>query len=74
MTPSEAGADKRVAAVSDQTLRTIAEQGFFVKACSLADARAACAELIFARTMIAAQTATLAELTSQLALGAKRAA
>lgn len=52
------------AAVSDRTLRTIVEQGFFGGPGSLAHARSACAELIFARAMIAAQTARIAQLNS----------
>jgi hypothetical protein len=50
--------------VSDRTLREIAEQGFFGAPGSLADARSACAELIFARALIAAQTARIAQLVS----------
>jgi hypothetical protein len=50
------------AAVSDRTLRSIVEQGFFGGPGSLADARSACAELIFARAMIEAQTAKIAQL------------
>ncbi len=46
-------------AVSDLTLRHIAENGFFGSGGSLAAARAACAELLFARSVIAAQTAKL---------------
>ena len=49
-------------AVSDQTLRCIVEQGFFGAPGSLADARAACAELIFAREVIRAQTNRIAQL------------
>ena len=52
------------AAVSDRTLRGIVEQGFFGGAGSLAHARSACAELIFARAMIEAQTARIAQLNS----------
>ncbi len=52
------------AAVSDQVLRSIAEQGFFGSPGCLADARAACSELLFARAMIKAQTAKIAELNS----------
>ena len=52
------------AAVSDRSLRNIVEQGFFASLGSLADARSACAELIFARAMIAAQTAKIAQLDS----------
>jgi hypothetical protein len=52
------------AAVSDRTLRGIVEQGFFGSPGSLADARSACAELIFARAMIEAQTARIVQLDS----------
>jgi hypothetical protein len=52
------------AAVSDRTLRTIVEQGFFGGPGSLAHARSACAELIFARAMIEAQTARITQLNS----------
>lgn len=48
--------------VSDRTLRGIVEQGFFGSPGSLAHARAACAELIFAREVIKAQTERLAQL------------
>jgi hypothetical protein len=54
------------AAISDQTLRSIVEQGFFGARGTLADARAACAELIFARAMIEAQTLKIAELHAAL--------
>lgn len=50
--------------VSDRTLREIVEQGFFGAPGTLADARSACAELIFARTLIAAQTARISQLVS----------
>jgi hypothetical protein len=50
--------------VSDRTLRGIVEQGFFAVPGSLADARSACAELIFARALIEAQTARIAQLVS----------
>lgn len=50
--------------VSDQVLRNIAEQGFFGAPGSLAAARLACEELIFARALIAAQTARIAQLDS----------
>jgi hypothetical protein len=50
--------------VSDQTLRSIAEDGFFGGSGTLADARSACAELIFARAMIEAQTTKIAQLDS----------
>ena len=52
------------AALSDQTLRSIVDQGFFAAPGSLAKARSACAELIFARAMIKAQTAKIAQLDS----------
>jgi hypothetical protein len=48
--------------VSDQILRGIVERGFFAAPGSLADARAACAELMFAREMIKAQTTRIAQL------------
>jgi hypothetical protein len=48
--------------VSDRILRNISEQGFFGAPGTLADARSACAELIFARTLIEAQTARIAQL------------
>jgi hypothetical protein len=50
--------------VSDQVLRNISEQGFFGAPGSLADARSACAELIFARALIEAQTARIMQLDS----------
>ena len=50
-------------AVSNQVLRNIAEQGFFGRPGCLAEARSACSELIFARALIEAQTARIAELT-----------
>ena len=50
------------AAVSDCTLRSIVEQGFFGAPGSLAHARAACAELIFAREIIKAQTTRISQL------------
>ena len=49
-------------AVSDTVLRSIAEQGFFGAPGSLADARSACAELLFARAIIEAQTAKIQQL------------
>lgn len=52
------------AAVSDRTLRSIVEQGFFGSPGSLACARSACAELIFARAIIEAQTAKIVQLSS----------
>jgi hypothetical protein len=61
---NDAGAAAHPAAVSDQVLRSIAEQGFFGSTGSLAAARSACAELIFARAMIQAQTARLVQLGS----------
>jgi hypothetical protein len=50
------------APISDRTLRSIVEQGFFGAPGSLADARSACAELIFAREIIKAQTTRIAQL------------
>lgn len=50
--------------VSDQALRGIAENGFFDVPGCLADARSACAELIFAREIIKAQTTRIAQLGS----------
>jgi hypothetical protein len=50
--------------VSDQVLRSISEQGFFGAPGSLADARSACAELLFARALIEAQTARIVQLDS----------
>jgi hypothetical protein len=50
--------------VSDRALRNISEQGFFGAPGSLADARSACAELIFARALIEAQTARIVQLDS----------
>jgi hypothetical protein len=55
---------RQPAAVSEQLLRSIVEQGFFGAPGSLADARLACAELIFARALIKAQTAKIAQLDS----------
>lgn len=49
-------------AVSDRTLLAIVEQGFFGTPGTLADARAACAELIFAREIIKAQTRRIEQL------------
>jgi hypothetical protein len=49
--------------VSNQVLLTIAEHGFFGRSGCLAEARSACSELVFARSLIAAQTARIAELT-----------
>jgi hypothetical protein len=48
--------------VSDATLHRIVEQGFFGALGTLADARSACAELIFAREVIKAQTMRLLQL------------
>jgi hypothetical protein len=62
--PNDARTD---APISDRILRAIAEQGFFGARGSLADARAACAELIFARALIEAQTARIAQLDSAAA-------
>jgi hypothetical protein len=49
-------------AVSDATLRSIVEQGFFNSPGSLAHARSACAELILARKIIKSQAARLMQL------------
>jgi hypothetical protein len=57
--------NKTPMAVSDKALRDIADQGFFGRPGCLADARSACSELIFARTVIEAQTAKIAELSSR---------
>jgi hypothetical protein len=59
---SDTKSENASAPVSEQILRGIVEQGFFGAPGSLADARAACAELIFARTVIEAQTARIAQL------------
>jgi hypothetical protein len=56
---------RKAAAVSDQTLRSIVEDGFFGGSGTLADARSACAELIFARAVIEAQTTKIAQLGSE---------
>jgi hypothetical protein len=64
MSLNDSNTVRKPAAVSDRTLRNIVEQGFFASLGSLADARSACAELIFARAMIAAQTAKIAQLDS----------
>jgi hypothetical protein len=53
--------------VSDAALHSIVEQGFFGALGSLADARSACAELIFAREVIKAQTTRLLQLDSESA-------
>lgn len=53
-------------AVSDRSLRCIVEQGFFGAPGTLAEARSACAELLFARAMIEAQTVKIAELSAAL--------
>ncbi len=58
------------AAVSDRALRSIVDHGFFAGPGSLTDARSACAELIFARAMIAAQTAKIAQLNAAALLAA----
>jgi hypothetical protein len=63
--PNDARTD---APISDLVLRAIVEQGFFGTRGSLADARAACAELIFARALIEAQTARIAQLDSAAAI------
>lgn len=60
--------------MSDQVLGSIAEQGFFLAPGSLAAARSACAELIFARALIDAQTATIDALNARLAQCFKSAA
>jgi hypothetical protein len=59
---SDSNNPRRPAAVSNRTLRSIVEQGFFGGPGSLADARSACAELIFARAVIEAQTAKIEQL------------
>lgn len=59
ISPPEHGVPPPTTAVGDDVLRSIAEQGFFGNAHSLADARSACAELIFARSVIEAQTARI---------------
>ena len=63
--PNDARTD---APISDRVLRAIVEQGFFGARGSLADARAACAELIFARALIEAQTARIVQLDSAAAI------
>lgn len=55
--------------VSEVTLRDIVEQGFFGAPGSLAEARAACAELIFARELIKAQTLRIAQLDPSSPVG-----
>ena len=60
----DSNTSRECTAVSDRTLRSIVEQGFFSRAGSLADARSACAELIWARAMIEAQTAKIAQFDS----------
>ena len=57
-----AGAPQTQKPVSDQTLRSIAEAGLFTTPGSLGDARSACAELLFAREIIKAQTARIGQL------------
>jgi hypothetical protein len=64
MDSNETQDEDRADAVSDRTLRSIVELGFFRGPGSLADARSACAELIFAREMIEAQTARIVQLNS----------
>jgi hypothetical protein len=49
-------------AVSNRSLQAIVEQGFFGALGRLAEARAACAELLFARELIKAQTSRIAQL------------
>lgn len=49
-------------AVSEGVLRSIVEHGFFGVSGTLADARSACAELLFARAIIDAQTAKIKQL------------
>lgn len=60
--------------VSNRQLGSIAEYGFFLTPGSLAAARAACAELVFARAMIEAQTATIEALHARLEVVFKTAA
>jgi hypothetical protein len=67
MNACESTPDGQSSAVSTQVLRRIAEQGFFGSPGCLADARSACSELLFARTIIEAQTARIAELTAPTA-------
>lgn len=57
------------APVSDRTLRNIVEQGFFGAPGTLAHARAACAELIFAREIIKAQTTRISQLHLEVRTG-----
>jgi hypothetical protein len=64
MTPQTSNVARTDTPVSDRTLRSIVEQGFFGAPGSLADARAACAELLFAREIIKAQTSRIAQLDS----------
>jgi hypothetical protein len=56
---------RKAAAVSDQTLRSIVEDGFFGGSGTLADARSACAEMICARAVIEPQTTKIAQLGSE---------
>jgi hypothetical protein len=62
MTPQISNVARTESPVSDRTLRSIVEQGFFGAPGSLAAARAACAELMFAREIIKAQTSRIAQL------------
>jgi hypothetical protein len=62
MDTNDANSAPQPAAVSNRTLRSIAEQGFFGSVGTLSDARSACAELIFARALIEAQTAKIEQL------------
>jgi hypothetical protein len=62
MDSSDTNNARQAAAVSNGTLRSIVEQGFFGGLGSLAAARSACAELIFARAIIEAQTAKIEQL------------
>ena len=64
MTPQNSNVARTDTPVSDRTLRSIVEHGFFGAPGSLADARAACAELLFAREIIRAQTSRIAQLDS----------
>lgn len=71
---SDTSSGQQALPMSDQLLGTIAEQGFFVTPGSLAAARSACAELIFARALIDAQTAAIDALNARLARCFKSAA
>ena len=68
MQAKESTSDDRPGSVSDQVLGAIAELGFFLTPNSLAAARSACAELIFARAMIDAQTAAIEALNARLSV------